>query len=91
MDNNIPNSNQHSNLNNNNYNKKDEVVGIGTWIGVMILIAIPIVNIIAYIVMAVTDINQNLKNFARAGLVIMIIVFVLVFGLASCGSMFMDM
>lgn len=58
----------------NNYDRyrdNEEVVSLGSWVGVLILLAIPIVNIIGVIAMSFMDINQNLKNFARATLILM--------------------
>ncbi|GAA0472657.1 hypothetical protein [Alkalibacillus silvisoli] len=48
-------------------------VSIVTWIVVLILIAIPFLNLIACLVMAFGDFNLNLKNFAKATLILMVI------------------
>ncbi len=54
-----------------------KVVGTGLYIGLMILFAIPIIGFIACIIMAFTAKNKNIKNYARATLIWMIIAFVL--------------
>lgn len=73
----------------NNGHDKEDVVTIGHWIGVLIVLGIPIVNIIMYLYWAFSDSsNQNLKNFARASLILgMIGVF---FGLllGGCSAFF---
>ena len=48
----------------------DEVVSIGVWIVVLIVLAIPIINIIALLVLAFGNHNENLKNFAKASLIL---------------------
>ncbi|WP_217990660.1 hypothetical protein [Bacillus sp. FJAT-45066] len=75
---------QHYNVpvkNDSNYNNYDrdydrsryvdnEVVSIGVWIVVIIVLAIPIINIIALFVLAFGNHNKNLKNFAKASLIL---------------------
>ena len=51
------------------YYETDAVVSTGTWVGISLLLAIPFVNVIAMIYMAVASENQNIKNFAKAGLI----------------------
>lgn len=63
------------NKKNNNYNyfdngNNDDVVPVGLWILILILIAIPIVNIIGLLIMAFSSKNLNLRNFAKAFLII---------------------
>lgn len=84
----------YSNNNNQNYyntgnrgsGESDEVVSIGTWILIMIVLAIPVVNIIALFVMAFGMGNENIKNFGKASLILAGIGLVLAFLLAACSS-----
>ncbi|GEL78355.1 hypothetical protein [Tenuibacillus multivorans] len=55
----------------------DDVVSIGTWILILILTAIPFINIIALLVLAFGSHNENLKNYAKAVLILMVIVILL--------------
>lgn len=52
------------------YQNTDEIVSIGSWIGIMILLCIPIVNIITIFVLAFGNGNESLKNFGKASLII---------------------
>lgn len=52
-------------------------VTIGTWIVVLILIAIPFVGFIVLLVLAFGDHNESLKNFAKATLILLVIGFFL--------------
>jgi hypothetical protein len=49
------------------------VISMGGYIGYMFLFAIPMVGWIICIIMAFVSTNQNLRNFARATLVFLII------------------
>lgn len=69
------------------YYETDDVVSTGAWIGISILLAIPIVNIVAMLYMAFSAENQNVKNFAKAGLIIIGISIVLSLLLVACQSM----
>lgn len=73
-----------------NYNKKDygydEVVGVGTWIGLSLILGIigaipvigPFIVIVILLIMSFNkDINLNLRNWARAALIMMVIVLIL--------------
>ncbi len=73
-------TNHYSYLNNNG--SSDEVVSIGMWIGILILTAIPFVNIIAVLYMAFGASNENIKNFGKASLIMIGIslLFLLLFG-----------
>ncbi len=55
----------------------NKVVGTGTYFGLMILFAIPIVGLIACIIMSFAPKNKNLKNYARAMLIWSIIALVI--------------
>ena len=60
--------------------KTTEVVSIGQWIGLFILLAIPIVGFIVWIVkLASSNTNKNVKNMLIAGLIVGAIVTVLMF------------
>lgn len=60
------------------------VVSTLEWIIIMILLAIPLVNIIALIFMSFFWSNDNIRNFGRAVLILAVIGFVLAFILRSC-------
>ncbi|WP_237665023.1 hypothetical protein [Sutcliffiella horikoshii] len=59
-------------------------VTIGTWIVVLLLIAIPLINIIVLLVLAFGDHNVNLKNFAKASLILMVVGFMLALLVSGC-------
>ncbi len=77
-----------------NYNYRDsyddsevsEVVGIGTWSFVLIVTAIPFVNIIALFILAFGVKNQNLKNYGKGALIVIVILTLLGFTLRGCTS-----
>lgn len=89
---------EHKNLNNSkhsNYdnvtlgsynNRKEDIVSTGTWIIIMVIMFIPFINIIAMFIMAFTDMNTNLKNFAKAELILFIIIFLITFLLGGCSN-----
>lgn len=52
-------------------------VTLGTWIVVLILIAIPFVGFVVLLVLAFGDHNESLKNFAKATLILLVIGFFL--------------
>ncbi|MBE4909832.1 hypothetical protein IMZ08_17495 [Bacillus luteolus] len=62
----------------------DDVVSVGTWIIILIILAIPIINIIVYLILAFGDYNENLKNFAKASLIIIVIGFFLAILVSAC-------
>lgn len=63
----------------------DDVMSIGDWIGALIVLSIPILNIIMYFVWAFSDeINKNKKNFARASLILAAIALGLGFLMSAC-------
>lgn len=63
----------------------DDVMTVGDWIGTMIILSIPIVNIIMYFLWAFGDsVNKNKKNFAKATLILGAMGLVLGGLLASC-------
>lgn len=70
------------------YKGYDDVVSIGSWIGIILILAIPIVDIIALFVMAFGSNNDNIKNFAKASLIISAIVIVLSLMFAACMRQF---
>ena len=76
---------------NNNYNYRDsyedsEIVGIGTWIFVLIATAIPFVNIIALFILAFGVKNQNLKNYGKGALIVIGIFILLGVMVRGCTS-----
>lgn len=73
---------------NGNYGDTDEVMSVGYWILVMLVLAIPIVNIIMYLVWAFSsNANRNLSNFCKATLLIGLIGFFIAFSLAGCSAL----
>ncbi|WP_404447679.1 hypothetical protein LG307_02505 [Sutcliffiella horikoshii] len=52
-------------------------VTLGTWIVVLLLLAIPFVNFIVLVVLAFGDHNVSLKNFAKASLIFIVLGFFL--------------
>lgn len=86
---------------NNNYNQKhynnyydsanrgggtDDVVSIGTWILILIVTAIPVINLISFFIMAFGIENENIKNFGKASLIVLAVGALLGFLLAGCFS-----
>jgi hypothetical protein len=59
-----------------------DVVSVGKWVLLLIVLAIPIINLVVLLVLAFGNDNINLKNFAKASLIIMVIglVFALLVG-----------
>ena len=82
------NNSKHSNYDNvtlGSYNNgREDVVSTGTWIVIMIIMVIPFINIIAMFIMAFTDMNTNIKNFAKAELILFTIIFVIIFLFKGC-------
>ena len=52
---------------------KNNVISTGTWILILIMQAVPFVNIIILLVIAFGRFNNNLKNYARAILIMLVI------------------
>lgn len=52
------------------YYDTDEVVGIGIWVLISIVLAIPVVNLIGMLYLAFGADNKNLNNFGKAGLIL---------------------
>ncbi len=69
-------NNQQPNFSPPTSDNTNKVVSTGLYIGLMILFTIPIIGFIACIIMAFTVKNKNIKNYARATLVWMIIALV---------------
>lgn len=76
------NLNNKGSYNMNNFNSNNDVISIGTWILVLIGTAIPFVNFIVLIGLAVGSSNESLKNYGKAALIIVGIgfIFALLFG-----------
>ena len=78
--------------NNNDYNhyskeplNTEDVMTVPEWIGVLIVLAMPILNLIMYIMWAFgRRTNENLKNFCRATLIIGTIGILLSIMLGGC-------
>ena len=56
----------------------NKVVGTGAYFGLMLLFAIPIIGQIACLIIAFAPKNKNIKHFARAQLIWMVIAIVLI-------------
>ncbi len=69
---------------------QNKVISTGLYIGLMILFAVPIIGFIACIIMAFTAKNKNIKNYARATLIWMIIAFVLLAILIAIASILVN-
>lgn len=80
--------NKHSNYSYdmNNFNNNNDVVSIGTWILVLIGTAIPFVNLIVFIGLAIGSSNETLKNYGKAALILVGIGFI--FALLAGGCSF---
>lgn len=76
------------NQNNGNFrygdDNDDDVVSVGSWVVILIILAIPIVNIIALLIMAFSQGNMNIKNFAKASLILMVIPLTLIILFKGC-------
>lgn len=71
-----------------NYGQTEDVMTVGEWVGVLVVLGIPFVNIIMYFVWAFSsNSNQNLSNFCKATLVIGLIVFGLSILFGGCAAM----
>lgn len=75
-----PNNNTVNNRYNTNNNLpnsgREDVVSMGLWLGIIILLALPFINFISLLILAFIDVNQNIKNFARASLILLVIGFI---------------
>jgi len=49
--------------------EQNKAVGTGTYFGLLLLFALPVIGFIACLIMAITSKNKNLKNFAKAVLI----------------------
>lgn len=87
---NDPGGHSNNNYNQNYYGKgsggNEDVVSTGTWVLILILTAIPIVNIISVFVMAFGTQNENIKNYGKAALIIMGIGLALAFLFGACSA-----
>ena len=70
------------------YYRNDEIMSVGQWIGVLLILGIPIVGVIMYLVWAFSDTtNENLRNFCKASLLITLIVFSIAILLGGCSAL----
>lgn len=67
--------------------EKNDGISIGMWVGILILLAIPIVGLITLIILVGNE-DTILSNFAKASLILMLLGFVLTLLLAGCGMIF---
>lgn len=80
------NNDHNGNYKTDRYRDNEEVVPLITWIGVLVLLALPFVNFIALIALSFMEVNKNLKNFAR-GILILLLIGLLFGGIFSGISM----
>lgn len=70
------------------YGRNDSVMGVGEWVGVLFILAIPIVNVIMYFIWAFSsNTNENLSNFSKATLLIALIGIGLAVLLGACSAL----
>ena len=77
---------------NNDFNK-DDVVSTGLWVLILILTAIPLINIIALLIMAISAENKNIRNYGKASLLLIIlpiILYILLIILSMSGAVFFN-
>ncbi|GMQ62951.1 hypothetical protein [Vallitalea maricola] len=67
------------------YNYSEDVT-LGEWIIILILLAIPIVNIIVLVLLAFVWNNTSINNFGKASLILGIIGIVIFFLLRGCSG-----
>lgn len=76
------------NYNNNGrymgYGDNSDVVSVGTWVLILIVTGIPVINIIALLFMAFGQENSNIKNFSKASLILVAIPLTLLILLRGC-------
>lgn len=63
-------------------NSSDAPLSVGQWFLILLLFAIPIVNLIALIIFACGVGNANLVNYSRAVLLWVLLVFLFAIGIA---------
>ncbi len=70
------------------YDPTSEVMSIGSYIGMFILSAIPIVNIICWIVwLASPNTNKNKKNFIWAQIIMIAVAYIIIFVAAFASTL----
>ena len=52
---------------------KDAVVSLLMWLGIIISAVLPVINLISLSVLACADINLNVRNFAKAALIFIVV------------------
>jgi hypothetical protein len=68
------------------YSDDSDSISIGMWIGIFILTAIPIVNIIALCYMAFGGHNETIKNYGKASLIMGMIGIVFLILIRGCSG-----
>ena len=67
----------------NTQNQLEKPVGIGYWLGMELLLMIPVINLIVGIIFAFAAGNESKRNYFRAWLIFAIVITVLYFGLVA--------
>lgn len=70
-------------------NDNEKVMSVGDWILAMVITAIPLLNIIMLFVWAFGAGNKNRSNWAKAHLILVLVVLALYVGLLVIGAMVM--
>lgn len=63
----------------------EEVVSVLGWIGISIILMIPIINIIIMLFLAMAPGNKNIINFARASLIMIVLPMTFILLAKACG------
>ena len=62
----------------NTQNQLEKPVGIGYWLGMEILLIIPVVNLVFALIMSFAEENESKRNYFRAWLLAILILFVII-------------
>lgn len=74
-----------------NRDNTDDVMSVMQWVGVILILGIPIVNIIMYFIWAFSSTtNENLRNFCKATLLITAVAIVFIFLFAGCSMLLLS-
>ncbi|MCT4542419.1 MAG: hypothetical protein N4A63_02620 [Vallitalea sp.] len=68
------------------YTDESETITFGEWMGILIILAIPFINIIALFYLAFGQHNESINNYGKASLVLAGIGLVIVFLFRGCSG-----